>query len=48
MDSDLGIDIDNVLDFNKIVDPRQDVQQSEKNKLDDIMFDKVDLGEYTL
>ena len=48
MDSELGIDIDDVLDFNKIVDPRQDVQQSEKNKLDDIMFDKVNLGEYVL
>ncbi len=48
MDSELGIDIDDVLDLNKIVDPRQDIQQAEKNKLDDIMFDKVDLGEYTL
>jgi len=48
MDSELAIDIDDVLDLNKIVDPRQDIQQSEKNKLDDIMFDKVDLGEYIL
>ena len=48
MDSELGIDIDDVLDLNKIVDPRQDIQQAEKNKLDDIMFDKVDLGEYIL
>jgi len=48
MDSELAIDIDDVLDLNKIVDPRQDIQQTEKNKLDDIMFDKVDLGEYTL
>ena len=42
------IDIDDVLDLNKIVDPRQDIQQAEKNKLDNIMFDKVDLGEYIL
>jgi len=46
--SELAIDIDDVLDLNKIVDPRQDIQQTEKNKLDDIMFDKVDLGEHTL
>ena len=48
MGSELAIDIDDVLDLNKIVDPRQDIQQTEKNKLDNIMFDKVDLGEYTL
>ena len=48
MDSELAIDIDDVLDLNKIVDPRQDIQQTEKNKLDNIMFDKVDLGEYIL
>lgn len=48
IDSELAIDIDDVLDVNKIVDPRQDIQQTEKNKLDDIMFDKVDLGEYIL
>lgn len=43
--TELGIDINKVRDPSKLVDPRQDIPREQKNKLDDIMIDKVNTGE---
>ena len=44
----LNINIDDVLNLEKIVDPRKNIPVEQKNKLDEIMFDKISTGEVVL
>lgn len=48
LSSSLEINIDDVLNLEKAVDPRKNIPAEQKNKLDEIMFDKISTGEVVL